>query len=141
MSIFAIRKKQKKILEQKKDKTITREEYRHLEWDRRFSNRRKRGVDRFWAAEKRRIENKEPETRNWTKKQRKDIQKGKVPKYKNVPIEGHRKYNAIDYPQLADDANNIYPATNNEHFNRWHDGNYQNETQGSLFNDGFKEEF
>lgn len=134
--------KQKKLLKEKlKNRTITREEYRHLEWNRRFENRRRRGINRFWAKEKEKLKNGEPGTRNWSEKQRDDILNGKVPKYKGEPVEGHHKYNATDYPHLADNPDNIYPATPNEHFERWHGGNYQNSTNGKPNNINFKEEF
>ena len=38
-----------KLEEKKEARTITREELARLDWDRRFGNRRDRGVDRFWA--------------------------------------------------------------------------------------------
>ena len=66
---------------------------------------------------------------------------GKTPKHNGDPIEGHHKYNALDHPQIADDANNIYPATNAEHFSRWHGGNYQNDTFGKPLDTSFPEEF
>lgn len=100
-----------------------------------------RGENRFWAAERKRLKKGQKGTRNWSAQQRKDILNNKVPKLNGDPIEGHHKYNVIDYPQLADDANNIYPATFMEHFMRWHGGNYQNDTSGVPINPLFKEEF
>lgn len=50
-------------------------------------------------------------------------------------------YNAIDHPHIADDKDNIYPATWNEHFERWHGGNFQNDTTGLPLNESFEEEF
>ncbi|MBB5198179.1 RHS repeat-associated core domain-containing protein, partial [Anaerocolumna cellulosilytica] len=134
--------KQKKNLKQKmKNKTITQNEYNHLEWDRRFNNRRKRGVDRYWSMEKKRLDSGMDGTRDWSDSQKQDIQNRKTPTFNGEPIEGHHKYNALDYPQLADDPNNIYPATNNEHFNRWHGGNWQNDTNGVPNNPNFEEDF
>lgn len=80
-------------------------------------------------------------TRNWDSNQIEDIKNRKTPTFNGEPIEGHHKYNAMDYPQLADDPNNIYPVTNNEHFERWHGGNWQNDTSGVPNNPDFKEEF
>ncbi len=48
---------------------------------------------------------------------------------------------AIDHPQAADDAQNIYPATDKEHFNRWHGGNYRNDTYGKPLDSDYPEEF
>lgn len=129
--------------EKLKNRTIKREEYRQLEWDRKFKNRRNRGVSRFWAAEKRRLESRKNNfgTRNLSDSQKMDILAGRVPQYGGKPLEGHHMYNAIDFPQLADDPTNIYPATHDEHFWRWHGGNYQNDTMGNPNNYNFKEEF
>jgi GHH signature containing HNH/Endo VII superfamily nuclease toxin len=133
---------QRRVLRQKlNDRTITREEYARLEWDRRFNNRRARGVSRFWSQERRLLRSGQPGTRNWTPEQRADILAGRTPKHNGIPIEGHHRYNALDHPQLADDASNIYPATDAEHFQRWHDGNYQNDTFGEPLNPQFPEEF
>lgn len=134
--------KQKRDLRKKlENRTITKDEYNHLEWDRRFGNRRKRGVNRFWDKERNDIINNGKGTRKWNKQQRQDIINKKTTLYNGEPIEGHHKYNAIDYPQIADDPNNIYPATNTEHFERWHGGNYQNDTSGVPNNPEFSEEF
>jgi RHS repeat-associated protein len=136
-------KKQKQRLKAKvQNRTITRAEYAHLQWDRRFANRRQRGVDRFWRGERRALRAGQPGTRNWSPQQRADILGGRVPqKLNGEPIEGHHKYNALDHPQLADDPANIYPATKTEHFERWHGGNFQNDTFGKPLNPGFPEEF
>ena len=65
----------------------------------------------------------------------------KTPKFDKRPIEGHHKYNAIDHPHIADDGKNIYPATWDEHFERWHNKNFQNETYGKPLNLDFNEQF
>lgn len=135
-------KQQRAALNSKlRDRSISKNEYKHLEWDRRFNNRRNRGVDRFWAAERRRLTNGEPGTRNWTKTQIEDILARKRPSFDGETIQGHHKYNAINYPHLADKAWNIYPATRLEHFHRWHGANWQNETSGVPLNILFGEEF
>ncbi|MCV4270983.1 hypothetical protein [Pseudomonas capsici] len=51
--------------------------------------------------------------------------KNKRPKFDNKMIEVHHMYNALDYPQLADKAFNIYPMTRDEHLYRWHGGSFQ----------------
>lgn len=134
--------KQKKALNQKlNDRTMSRDEYNQLQWDRSFNNRRKRRVDRFWGEEKKRLKAGKEGTGSWNEVQANDIMNGKTPTYNGDPIEGHHKYNALDYPQLADDPSNIYPATNSENFNRWHGGNWQNDTSGVPNNPLFEEEF
>ena len=134
--------KQKKEIKNKiGSRTATQDEYLHLDWDRRFNNRRQRGVNRFRSQEKKRLMSGGQGTRNWTEQQTRDIINGKMPNYNGIPIEGHHKYNALDYPQMADDGNYIYPATYNVHFNRWHGGNWQNDTSGSPINPNYPEEF
>ena len=122
-------------------RTATRAEYQHLNWDRRFSNRRNRGVSRFWAQERRALRAGGPGTRDWSPQQRNDIIAGRTPTFDGQPIEGHHKYNALDHPQLADDPSNIYPATRNEHQHRWHGGNWQNDTYGVPNNPNYPEDF
>lgn len=122
-------------------RTITKEEYQRLEWDRRFANRRATGVRRFWAEERASLRAGESGTRNWTAEQREAILAGKRPQYNGETIQGHHKYNALDHPQIANDPNNIYPATKTEHFERWHGGNWRNDTFGEPVNPLFLEEF
>jgi hypothetical protein len=50
-------------------------------------------------------------------------------------------HNALDHPQIADDGSNIYPASWDEHFHRWHGGNFQNDTFGNPIDTGFPEQF
>lgn len=133
---------QKKVLQGKvESRTATRDEVAHLDWDRRFSNRRQRGVDRFWSEERKRLRGGESGTRDWSPEQADDIMKNKRPKFDDKTIEGHHMYNALDYPQLADKAFNIYPATRDEHLYRWHGGSFQNETKGRPLNPLVPEDF
>ena len=76
-----------------------------------------------------------------TEQQKQDIINKKTPTYGGKPIQGHHKYNAADFPQLADDDGNIYPVIINEHLQRWHGGNWQNDTEGVPNNPNFEEEF
>ena len=122
-------------------RTITREEYQQLDWDRRFANRRATGVRRFWAEERARLRAGEPGTRNWNPEQREAILAGGRPQFNGETIQGHHKYNALDHPQIANDPNNIYPATKTEHFERWHGGDWRNDTFGKPLNPEFLEEF
>jgi RHS repeat-associated protein len=134
--------KEKRVLNSKlKSRTITRQEYQHLQWDKRFSNRRNRGVDRFWSDERKKLRTGQPGTRNWSPQQKSDILAGRTPTHAGSPIEGHHKYNALDHPQLADRGDNIFPATRTEHQNKWHGGNWQNDTSGSPLNPSFPDEF
>ncbi|MCU0092451.1 DUF6531 domain-containing protein [Pseudomonas koreensis] len=133
---------QKKVLQGKVEtRTATRDEVAHLDWDRRFSNRRQRGVDRFWSEERKRLRAGEKGTRDWSPEQADDIMRNKRPKFDDKTIEGHHMYNALDYPQLADKAFNIYPATRDEHLYRWHGGSFQNETKGKPLNPLVPEDF
>ncbi|WP_085702937.1 RHS repeat-associated core domain-containing protein [Pseudomonas sp. B15(2017)] len=133
---------QKKVLQGKvANRTATKDEVAHLDWDRRFSNRRQRGVDRFWSEERKRLRAGEAGTRNWDETQADAIKSGKRPKFDGKTIEGHHLYNALDYPHLADKPFNIYPATRDEHFFRWHGGNFQNDTMGKPLNPLVPEDF
>ena len=134
-------KLKKELLNKVEDRKITKNEYKLLQWDRRFKNRRNRGVKRCWTQERNELLKGGNGTRNWNQQQRSDIINRKTPQFNGKPMEGHHKYNAIDYPQIADDPKNIYLATNNEHFERWHGGNYQNDTCGVPLNPSYPEEF
>ena len=46
------------------------------------------------------------------------------------PIQGHHTFSVSKYPHLAGKGEGIYPATNNEHLNGWHCGNYSNSLPG-----------
>jgi GHH signature containing HNH/Endo VII superfamily nuclease toxin len=134
--------KQRKLLKAKvEDRTISQDEYNRLQWDRRFANRRATGVRRFWASERNRLLEGKPGTRNWTDEQKADILANRVPKQDGRPIEGHHKYNALDHPHIANNGENIYPASWPEHFERWHGGNFRNDTFGNPLNPLYPEEF
>ncbi|TDV58962.1 PAAR domain-containing protein [Pseudomonas sp. LP_7_YM] len=122
-------------------RTLTRDEYKRLDWDRRFSNKRAKGVSRFWADERAKLKLGESGTRSWSPEQKADILTNKTPKYNGESIQGHHKYNALDHPQLASDPKNIYPATRTEHFERWHGGNWRNDSFGEPVNFNYPEEF
>jgi uncharacterized Zn-binding protein involved in type VI secretion len=123
------------------NRTLTKNEYKRMEWDRRFANKRAKGVSRFWADERARLKLGEPTTRDWSVEQKTDILASRTPKYNNESIQGHHKYNALDHPQLASDPKNIYPATRTEHFERWHGGSWRNDSFGKPLNVKFPEEF
>ena len=124
-----------------KSRTATREEYKLLEWNRRFNNRRNRGVNRFWAREIKSIKEGKPTTRSYTRSQRQEMLNGDKPTFNGRVLEAHHRYNAVDYPQLADKPWNLYPVTRSEHLYRWHGGNFRNETSGRPLNQNYEEEF
>ncbi|KQN96160.1 hypothetical protein ASF12_25415 [Paenibacillus sp. Leaf72] len=134
--------KTKKKLEAKVDnRTITKEEYKRLEWNKRLAARRDVGVKEFWQQEKLRIKKGEPTTRNWSQQQRDDILSNKVPTHNGKTITGHHAYSVSKYPHLANQGEIIYPATVKEHFNRWHGGSYRKGLPGKPYNPSFPEEF
>jgi hypothetical protein len=123
--------KEKKLLKSKvEDRTITKEEYKTLKWNEKMSKKRQNGVNKFWEQERTRVKNGENGTRNWSESQKLDIINGKRPKYNGKTIQGHHTYSVSKYPHLADKGEIIYPATQNEHFNGWHGGNYKNSLPG-----------
>lgn len=123
--------KEKARLEAKvQDRTITKEEYKTLEWNKKMSTKRQNGVNKFWEQERIRLQNGENGTRNWSPQQKADILNGKRPTYNGKTIQGHHSYSVSKYPHLADKGEVIYPATANEHLNGWHGGNYKNSLPG-----------
>ncbi|MBQ2032120.1 MAG: hypothetical protein II483_07950 [Lachnospiraceae bacterium] len=132
----------RKILHKKEDnRTITKEEYRRLNWQRRLDKRRRDGIEAFWEAEADRINRKLPTTRNWTVTQREAILNGLRPKFKGEPMQSHHTYNVAKYPHLANIGFLIYPVTRNEHFNRWHNRSYTKSLPGKPMNYQIKEDF
>ena len=95
-------KRLKTLRKKEKDRTITKQEYKLLDWSRRFSRRRERGRDTFWDEECERIRKGLRPTRNWSSEQRKDILNKIRPKYKGKTLEAHHAYPASMYPHLAD---------------------------------------
>lgn len=122
-------------------RSLTRDQYKRLEWDRRFANKRAKGVARFWADERAKLRLGESGTRAWSGEQRSAILRNKVPTFNGEPIQGHHRYNAISHPHLASDPENIYPATRTEHLLRWHGGSWKNDSFGAPLNLKYPEEF
>ncbi|MFB5764109.1 hypothetical protein ACE5LO_27525, partial [Paenibacillus medicaginis] len=133
-------KKMKKLNEKAKNRTITKEEWKQLEWNKRFKRRRDTGVDNFWEQERERLL-KGKSTRNWTTEQVQDIINGSVPKHNGKAIIGHHAYSASKYPQLANRGEIIFPVTFKEHLYRWHGGSYRKSLPGKPLNDLFNNEF
>ena len=134
-------KRRKDLREKEDNHTITKEEYRRLNWQRRLDKRRRDGIEAFWEAEADRINRKLPTTRNWTVTQREAILNGLRPKFKGEPMQSHHTYNVAKYPHLASIGFLIYPVTRNEHFNRWHNRSYTKSLPGKPMNYQIKEDF
>lgn len=123
--------KAKKVLSQKVvTRTATKEEYKRLQWDRRFSNRRKTGIKLFWKQERRRLLRGESGTRNWSPEQREAIISKKPVQFNGVTLQAHHTYSAALYPHLANKGEVIYPATSREHRESWHGGSYKKSMPG-----------
>ncbi|WP_420976125.1 T7SS effector LXG polymorphic toxin [Bacillus vallismortis] len=135
------RGQQKKIKEKIENRTVTKEEYKRYQWDKRFSKRRAAGVNEFWKQEKKRILDGEPTTRDWTNEQIQEILKGKKPKYNGHSIIGHHTYNAMNYPHICNRGELIYPVTGREHLKGWHGGSYRKNAPGRPVNPNYLEEF
>ncbi|PEF53009.1 MULTISPECIES: hypothetical protein [Bacillus cereus group] len=135
------RGQQKKIKEKIENRTVTKEEYKRYQWDKRFSKRRAAGVNEFWKQEKKRILDGEPTTRDWTNEQIQEILKGKKPQYNGKSIIGHHTYNAMNYPHICNRGELIYPVTGREHLKGWHGGSYSKNASGRPVNPNYLEEF
>ena len=123
--------KEKSRLESKvRDRTITKDEYKKLEWNKKISAKRQDAVNEFWDQEQIRFQKGENGTRNWSPQQKADILNGKRPTYNGKTIQGHHTYSVSKYPHLSGNSEVIYPATFNEHLKGWHGGNFRNSLPG-----------
>ena len=123
--------KEKSRLESKvRDRTITKDEYKKLEWNKKISAKRQDAVNEFWDQEQIRLQKGENGTRNWSPQQKADILNGKRPTYNGKTIQGHHTYSVSKYPHLSGNSEVIYPATFNEHLKGWHGGNFRNNLPG-----------
>lgn len=120
----------RKIAAKIKDRTATQEEYTKYMSDKRFSNRRKKGVREFWTQEQERILTGKPTTREWSESQIQDILHSRRPKYNGKTLQGHHMYSASRYPHLANQGLIIFPVTFDEHLYGWHGGNFQTSLPG-----------
>ena len=123
-------KKLKALREKEANRTLTKEEYKHKEWQRRLSARRKEAIKQFWENERRLIKQNLPTTRNWSAEQRQEILSSKQPKYKGKTMASHHTYSVAKYPHLANRKELIYPVTFVEHVYGWHGGNTKNSLPG-----------
>ncbi len=122
--------KLKVLREKEANRTLAREGYKHKEWQRRLSARRKEAITEFWKNERRLIKRNLPTTRNWSDEQRQAILSGKQPKYKGKNMVSHHTYSVAKYPHLANRKELIYPVTFYEHVYGWHGGNTKNSLPG-----------
>ena len=123
--------KEKSRLESKvRDRTITKDEYKKLEWNKKISAKRQDAVNEFWDQEQIRLQKGENGTRNWSPQQKVDILNGKRPTYNGKTIQGHHTYSVSKYSHLSGNSEVIYPATFNEHLKGWHGGNFRNSLPG-----------
>ena len=127
-------KKMKELKQKITNRTITREEYEQYNWNKRFNQRRKEGVESFWRDERLRLSRGENGTRNWSDVQIKDILSGERAKFDGKTLQGHHTYSASQYPHLANRSEVIYPVTFNEHFRGWHGGNWKISLPGKRIN-------
>lgn len=128
------KKKMRELQQKKANRTITKEEYKLLEWNKKIRTKRRNAVDSFWAEERERIV-AGTATRNWSKQQVQQIMEGRTPKFDGKPIQGHHAYSVSQYPHLAARHEIIFPATFNEHFNGWHGGNFSISLPGIRINE------
>ena len=123
-------KKLKILREKVKTRTITKAEYKHLDWQRRLTIRRNEGIKQFWINERKLIKHHLATTRNWSAEQRRSILAGKRPIYKGRPMISHHMYSVAKYPHLANRREFIYPVTIYEHLSGWHGGNTRKSLPG-----------
>ena len=123
-------KKLKALRKKEANRTLTKEEYKHKEWQRRLSNRRKEAITQFWKNERSLIKRNLPTTRSWNAEQRQEIVSGRQPMFKGKAITSHHVYSVAKYPHLANRRELIYPATFYEHIYGWHGGNTKNSLPG-----------
>ncbi len=134
-------KKLKSLREKVQMRTITKTEYKRLNWQKRLDARRKAGIKSFWDRERDRISLNLPATRNWSAEQRADILSHKMPKYNGKSMQSHHTYSVAKYPHLANLGSLIYPVTLYEHKNRWHYKGTKNSLLGRPNNYKVKEQF
>ena len=123
-------KKLKILNEKEANRTLTKEEYKRKEWQRRLSARRRKGIKDFWKRECSLIRHDLPTTRNWSKEQQQEILSSKQPKYNGKTLASHHTYSVAKFPHLANRGELIYPVTTYEHIQGWHGGNTKNSLPG-----------
>lgn len=126
-------KKMKELKTKVNNRTITQAEYKQYTWNQDINSKRKLAVKDFWNQERIRVLQSNP-TREWLPEQTTDILKGNTAKYNGKALQGHHTYSVSKHPHLADAHEIIYPATFDEHFYGWHDGNWKNSIPGQMIN-------
>ena len=92
-----------------------------------IKNARQSAVRKAWKQEKEMVESIGQGTRDWSKKEMKELfENGKVKGY-----QGHHINNVKDHPSMAGDPNSIEFLNKTEHLDA-HNGNYRNKTEGPL---------
>jgi len=127
-------KKMTALRKKKQARTMTKQEYKTYESNKRLSARRDKGVKEFWNQEKIRIMNGAPTSRNWTPQQMHDILNDRKPKKNGKTIHAHHTYSVSKYPHLANRGEVLFPATFREHLYGWHGGNFKNSLPGKPIN-------
>ncbi|MBP3753635.1 MAG: hypothetical protein J6I66_02135 [Lachnospiraceae bacterium] len=123
-------KKLKQFRDKVDNRTITKKEYKRLDWQKRLTLRRNQAIKNFWKDERKRLKKGLPTTRNWSAEQRKAILSGKRPKYNGKTMASHHTYSVSKYPHLSNRKELIYPVTFHEHIYGWHGGNSRNSLPG-----------
>lgn len=123
-------KKLKEFKAKETARTLNKEEYKRLDFNRRLNKRRNDGIKVFWDHEQFLILNNLPTTRDWTPSMREAIIKGERPTFEGKTIQSHHKFSVAKYPHLANIGAVIYPATRKEHIWGWHGGNTRNSLPG-----------
>ncbi len=116
-----------RLLKKVDSRTITRNEWKRLQWFDRLTERRQAGIDAFWSRERQLLTQGLRGTRNWNLRARNSILSGGKPK----GIYSHHLYSVSKYPQVANDPANIVPVTFYEHFYKHHGGSWSNPTHGN----------
>jgi len=97
---------------------------------------RDRGVDLAWKYERAEVAIGGDGTYQWSEAQKQElIKNGKVStEGSNSAMPGHHIYNVRSSPELQSNPDNIQFAKDyKEHLHKYHNGNFQNPTQGDLF--------
>ena len=117
----------RQLLEKVEHRTISRDEWKRLQWYERLTERRQAGIDAFWARERQLLSQGRHGTRQWSVEARLAILAGGRP----AGIFSHHRYSVSLYPQLANDPINILPVTFYEHFFKHHAGGWFHPTHGT----------
>lgn len=127
-------KKMTALRKKKQTRTMTKQEYKLYNSNKRLSARRNKGIKKFWRQERSRLINGTPPSRKWTPQQKHDILNKKKPKENGKTLHAHHSYSVSRYPHLANHGEVIFPATFKEHLYGWHGGIFKNSLPGIPIN-------